>query len=148
MIRAAIAAGLALAAVACAPSTPDARIARDPARFEALPADQQTAAREGRITKGMAPDAVYFAWGRASNEFVGSEDGLATRRWDYVGSQPVYSNTFSAGYGYGLYGRYGRYYGSPYFYDFGPAVSYVPYRRASVWFENDRVVKWERQNRR
>jgi hypothetical protein len=139
---------LAALLASCAPSTPDARIAAQPALFESLPAKQKDLVRQGRIDKGMGTDAVYLAWGRASREFEGSENGAPTLRWDYEGSTPVYHSSFygSYGYGYGRYGRYGRY---PGYYGFGigPEVTYLPYRRASVLFKSGRVISWERSRR-
>lgn len=127
----------------CAPSTPESRIAAQPAMFEGLPPKQKDLVRQGRIDKGMGTDAVYLAWGRASREYEGSEGGQPTLRWDYNGSSPVYTNSYFGAYGWGYgYGRYGRY---PY-YDvgFGPEVTYIPYRRATVLFRNGRVASWER----
>ena len=134
----------------CVPSTPESRIAAQPAMFDGLPAKQQELVRQGRIDKGMGTDAVYLAWGRASREYEGSENGAATLRWDYNGSTPVYSNSgfgpygygWGYGYGYAPYGRYGTY---PYYgVGFGPEVTYIPYRKASVLFRNGRVSSWER----
>jgi hypothetical protein len=139
----------ALLFVACAPSTPDARIAAQPAMFEGLPAKHQNLVRQGQIDKGMSTNAVYLAWGSPSREYEGSENGASTLRWDYSGSTPVYTNSYWGGWGYGGgygygYGRHGGY-GSPYGgYGFGPEVTYVPYRRASVLFKGGRVTSWER----
>jgi hypothetical protein len=132
----------------CAPSTPEARIAAQPALFAALPAKQKELVRQGQIDKGMGTDAVYLAWGRASREYDGYEGSARTLRWDYNGSTPVYSpNGYFGAYGWG-YGRFGPYYGhNPYhFYGIGvgPDVTYVPYRRASVLFRDGRVSSWER----
>jgi hypothetical protein len=142
-------AGCALLLASCAPPTPQARIAAEPALYHHLTDRQQDLVSKGQIDKGMSPDAVYLAWGKASREFVGSEKGKSILRWDYAGSTPVYSESFGGfygggyGYGYGRYGRYGRYY--PYSaFSYGPEVTYVPYRRATVVFENRRVVSWER----
>lgn len=136
---------LALAFASCVPSTPEARIAAQPALFDKLPDRQQELVRQGRIDKGMDTDAVYLAWGRPAREYEGNEGGAATLRWDYAGTTAVYSNQV---YGYGGYGgyRYGRYgrYGSPYGYGIGQEIAYVPYRRASVLFRNGRVASWER----
>lgn len=137
----------ALIFASCVPSTPESRIAAQPAMYEGLPAKQKELVRQGQIDKGMGTDAVYLAWGRASREFEGSEGNVATLRWDYNGSSPVYTNSYGPygwglGYGYGPYGAYGRY---PYYgYGFGPEVVYVPYRKASVLFRNGRVASWER----
>jgi hypothetical protein len=133
---------LALVLAACAPSTPEARIQADPNAYQALSSKQQNLVRQGRIEEGMPPSAVYLAWGRPSRDYMGEEGGTSTRVWDYAGAQPVYSTNYFGSYGYGRYGRYGRsrYYG----YDISPQVTYVPYRKATVWFRNDRVTKWER----
>ncbi len=134
---------LPLLLVSCAPTTPEARIAAQPALFDKLPAKQQELVRQGRIDKGMGTDAVYLAWGRPAREYEGNDGGVPTLRWDYAGTTPVYTNEI---YGYGgyRYGRYGRY-GYPYGYGIGQEVTYVPYRRASVLFRNGRVSSWERK---
>lgn len=132
----------ALLLAACAPSTPQARIDASPALYQKLSDKHQALVRQGRIDRGMSPDAVYLAWGRPAREYEGSEGGVATRRWDYEGSRPVYSSSIYGGYGYG-YGWYGRRH-PIYAYSVAPQVDYIPYRRATVWFRNDRVSKWER----
>lgn len=129
----------------CAPSTPAARIAAQPAMFESLPARQKDLVRQGQIDKGMGTDAVYLAWGRASRVYEGSEGGDPTLRWDYNGSSAIATNSYGYfgpygwGYGYGYGWRYGRY---PYY--AGPDVTYVPYRKATVLFRNGRVDSWEK----
>ena len=133
---------LALVLASCAPSTPDARIAAQPELFEQLPAGQRELVRQGRIDKGMGTDAVYLAWGRPSREYEGSDGDVATLRWDYTGTTPVYSTSYYGSYGYGRFGRYGR---APYYgYGIGPEVTYLPYRRATVLFRGGRVSSWER----
>jgi hypothetical protein len=132
----------------CAPSTPAARIAAQPGMFAGLPARHQELVQQGQIDKGMSPDAVYLAWGRASREYEGYEGKARTLRWDYNGSTPVYAtNGYFGSFGWG-YGRFGPNYGyGPYHYygaGFGPEVTYVPYRRASVLFRNGSVASWER----
>ena len=131
----------------CAPSTPAARIAAQPAMFNALPAKQKEQVRQGHIDKGMGTDAVYLAWGKASREYDGYEGSTRTLRWDYNGSTPAYSSGYFGAFGWGS-GRFGPYYGyNPYhFYGvgYGPEVTYVPYRRASVLFRNGRVTSWDR----
>lgn len=143
-----IAAALVMLLAACAPSTPETRIEANRAAYEELSGRQKNLVSQGRIEEGMPPQAVYIAWGRPSRDYAGQEDGVTTRVWEYAGSQPVYSTNYFGGYGYGgigRYGRYGRCRGGPYYaYGMSPQVTYVPYRKASVWFENDRVRKWER----
>ncbi len=132
-----------LAAVACAPSTPQARIAQNPEKFEALPTRDRELVERGELRRGMSQDAVLLAWGAPGQQYQGSKNGKSAARWDYLGSRPVYSNWSGIGYGYGPYG-YSRYgYAS-----LGPDVTYLPYRLASVWFEDDRVDAWERARAR
>jgi hypothetical protein len=129
----------------CAPSTPAARIAAQPAMYESLPAKQKELVRQGQLAKGMGTDAVYLAWGRASRVYEGSEGGDPTLRWDYNSSSAVVTNSYGNfgpygwGYGYGYGWRYGTY---PY--NAGPDVLYVPYRKATVLFRNGRVDSWEK----
>ncbi len=130
-------AGCAALLASCAPVTPDARINANPTLYSKLSEKEKSLVREGRIANGMSPDAVYLAWGRPSREYEGHERGKATLRWDYTGTMPVYTTGWS--------GYYGSYWRRPYYgYALGPEVTYVPYRRASVWFENRRVTSWER----
>ncbi len=134
-----------LLAVSCAPVTPQARIDRNPRIFESLPERHKPLVARGEIARGMSKDAVWLAWGAPSQRFEGFTDGRRTDRWDYDAHRPVhhttYYGTFGYGYGLGRYGRYGYPYGA---YGIGPEVTYIPYRRASVWFAGDSVEGWER----
>lgn len=127
----------------CAPSTPQARIAKNPQVFAALPKKEQNLVAQGQLARGMSPDAVMLAWGDPEQRFEGVKDSKKTDRWDYAGSRPVYTSTFYGGYGYGR-GKYGHRNSLGYGYGFGPEVTYIPYRIASVWFVNSRVDSWER----
>lgn len=89
----------------------------------------------------MSPEAVLLAWGSPANKSEGFRNGRDTERWEYAGTRPVYTTHFGGGYGRGFYGPY-RYSGVGM--GLGPDVTYVPYRRASVWFVNGRVDEWER----
>lgn len=144
MILCALLVGLSL--VSCVPSTPQARIDKEPGKFAALSEKQRNLVQQGQISRGMPQDAVYLAWGRPAGVFQGSKDGKSTERWDYAGSRPVYTTGFygAYGYGYGRYGGRGRYGYPGLGFAMGPEVAYVPYRIASVWFVNDRVDSWER----
>ncbi len=135
------AAGLALMfAVSCAPQTPDYRISMRPAVYQSLSEKNKDLVRQGEIAKGMDRDAVALAWGSPSSRVEGLRDGKAMERWDYQGTKPVVTNNFYGGYGYGAYGSY-RYSGIGG--GFGPQVTYLPYRKASVWFIRGRVEEWE-----
>ena len=136
----------AILASSCAPSTPAARIAAQPAMYERLSSHEKELVSQGQIDKGMGTDAVYLAWGRANREYDGSEGGARTLRWEYTGTTPVYGSSFGYfgpyGWGHGRLGPYGYY---PYNgYPYGPDVVYAPYRRASVLFRNGRVASWEK----
>ncbi|MEP4077047.1 hypothetical protein [Haloferula sp.] len=126
---------------ACAPTTPATRIEQNPGKFWKLSDEDQALIRQGQIRRGMSPDAVYYAWGKPAREFSGADESSSTMRWDYTGSTPVYSTGFAGGYR-GGYGRYGRYY-PRYGYGYSQQVTYVPYRKSTVWFRNNRVTKWE-----
>ncbi|MEX1114233.1 MAG: hypothetical protein WEB53_03220 [Akkermansiaceae bacterium] len=128
----------------CAPSTPQARIDRQPEKFASLSKKDQDLVQQGLINKGMPPAAVELAWGRPDRIFEGSKNQQASARWDYTGTLPVYSSSIYGGYGYGYGPYYGRGRYGNYGYGFRPEVAYIPYRMASVWFINDRVDAWER----
>lgn len=134
-MKSALFALVAVLLASCAPSTPATRIAANPAKYEKLSPKHQELVRQGRIDTGMTPDAVALAWGSPSQRFDGHDGKARTSRWDYSGSRPVYSSSWYGGYRYGYYSRYA--------WSIAPEVTFIPYRRASVWFRNDRVSKWE-----
>lgn len=129
-------------------TSPEARIAADPAVFEDLSAKHQDLARQGRVTEGMSKDAVYLAWGRPHETKESSRDGKARETWVYYGSESIPLQTVGVGIGYGDYchGRYGGW-GGP-FYDVGYHHARRDYVAAKVEFDKDRVVYWERNERR
>ena len=133
----------------CFPATPQARIERNPEKFNALPAAHQELVKQGQIDSGMSQDAVYLAWGTPSRTFQGQRKNQMTERWDYAATEavPVYGS-------YGMYGNdlspYGPY-GPPCQYGhlgrgyhIGSDFTYVPYRVASVWFTDRKLDSWER----
>ena len=130
-----------LALASCAPTSPAGRIDRNPEIYDSLPAKQQQEVRDGRISRGMSYEAVLLAWGRPARRIEQMRAEGPVVRWDYTGTQPVYTNHFYGGYGRGYHGRYGRY--SRTAIGFGPQIDYVPYHRASVWFVDGRVDAWE-----
>lgn len=127
---------LAALFASCAPSTPATRIAANPATFQQLSPRHQELVSEGRIDTGMSTDAVALAWGSPDGRFDGHDGEARTSRWDYQGARPIYTTDFYGGFGYGYCGRHA--------WRVVPEVTYVPYRRASVWFRDDLVTRWER----
>ena len=136
-----VAASLALVAASCAPQSPASRISMRPDVYERLSENEKQLVRNGEIAKGMGRDAVALAWGSPSAEVDGLRNGRRMQRWDYNGSEPVYTNRIFGGYSSGVYGPYGY---SGIGAGIGPEVTYLPVREASVWFIGGRVDEWER----
>ena len=132
---------VALLAVSCAPQTPAYRISMRPAAFEGLSEKNKELVRNGEIAKGMGKDAVLLAWGSPAGRVDGLKNGKTMERWDYRGTKPVVTHNIYGGFGSGRYGPY-RYSGIGG--GFGPEVSYLPYRKGSVWFLHGKVDEWER----
>lgn len=130
-----------LATVSCTPSTPSARIAERPLAFEKLSETHKELVQRGDIAKGMGMSAVALAWGEPARRVEGIKGSRRTERWEYDGARPVVTNHFYGGYGFGRYGPY-RYSGVGA--GFGPEVTYIPYRKSTVWFIGGKVDKWER----
>lgn len=126
----------------CAPSTPLTRIQERPQDFARLSEKHKNLVSRGEIAKGMSKDAVALAWGSPASQIEGLRNGKFSERWDYMGREAVTRNHFFGGYSSGGYGPY-RY--SGYRAGFGPEITYIPYRKASVWFVGGRVDEWERQ---
>ena len=137
--------GIGLMAASCVPSTPQTRIQQHPELYAALSSSQQALVQRGELAKGMTAEAVMLAWGPPAMRYEGNDKGRDSMRWDYTGARAVYSSQFYGVYGYGGYGYHGHHGYYPYSgFGFAPDVAYVPYRRASVWFVNNRVDGWER----
>jgi hypothetical protein len=130
----------------CAPSTPQQRIARNPAAFQSLTKKQQDLVSQGLISRGMPAQAVVLAWGPPSRRYEGASQGATTQRWDYFGTQAVVTNQFGFGPGWGRAGAWGRCGWGPYGWGdpfWGPDIAYIPYRRATIVFKNEKVDSWE-----
>jgi hypothetical protein len=126
----------------CVSSTPQTRIKEHPQDYARLSEKHKDLVSRGEIAKGMSKDAVILAWGSPAAYIEGLRSGKLTERWDYMGREAVTRNHFFGGYSSGKYGPYGY---SGYGAGFGPEITYVPYRKASVWFVGNRVDEWERE---
>lgn len=127
----------------CAPSTPQTRIEKQPAKYAGLGKADRDFALQGKIRRGMTSDAVELAWGAPARKFVGSKHSKHTERWDYVGSQPVgISSFYYGGFGY-PYGGYGQGVYSGAGFTIAPELVQIHYLKASVWFVDHRVESWE-----
>jgi len=135
-----------LLGTSCVPITPQTRIAKHPDLYAALNPSERNLVERGELAKGMTRDAVFLAWGPPAMSYEGYHEGKASMRWDYTGAQAVYSERFYGVYGYSGHGYRGHnvHPYSAYAYGFAPELAFVPYRRASVWFINNRVDGWER----
>jgi hypothetical protein len=130
---------------ACAPSTPQSRIAAHPEKYSRLSAKHKALVDVGKIDRGMPKDAVLLAWGAPESRYEGHENRRTIERWDYAGSRPVFVHSFQGGYGiYDYWGGDGYYRPYGYRYAVGPELVYMPYTRASVTFSGNKVESWER----
>lgn len=133
----------------CAPSTPQQRIAKNPAAYQSLTTKHKEQVSQGLISRGMPPEAVILAWGPPSRRYEGASKGVSAQRWDYIGQQAVVTNTMGFGGGWGRFGGwrgYGPYgwggvWGDPFW---GPEIAYIPYRRATIVFKQQKVDSWEK----
>ncbi len=150
--------GLALmAGLASCTSPVERRITANPELYNKLSGNEKSLVSQGRIREGFTKEAVFLAMGRPDQVAAGSQKGAKLEKWTYVGTQPVYSDSYGFGWG-GGYGRfgggyrrggfgYGYGYGGawdPFWGGYGPTVTYVPYKAASVTFRSGRVTEYMR----
>lgn len=130
------------------------RIASNPELYSKLADSDKVLVNQGRIREGMTKESVFLSWGRPDQVSEGSQKGVKIEKWTYVGTQPVYTQSYGLGWGGGGYGYgwgrgFGRgygYYGAwdPYWGGYGPSVTYVPYKAATVSFRGNRVTEYIR----
>lgn len=128
---------VACALQACAPITPADRIAQNPVIFQSLTPAQQLLVQQGRIEKGMTPNAVLLAWGAPDSQIHGEKDGRKLERWIYRGYETVTVMSDPIGPYMGPYGWYDPFYPRT-------STAYVPTQAAYVEFVNGKVSSWEK----
>src|SRR4051794_40712002 len=72
-------------------ATPEQRITDHPEIFQRLSPRDQDLVKVGKIREGMAPDAVYLAWGTPDQKGTGVARGHAVETWIY--SEYYYANS-------------------------------------------------------
>ena len=108
--------GRAVFAVLCAVflaacATPAARIKKNQALFDALPAAEQALIREGKVAIGFTPDMVRLAVGEPDQRWIRTDAQGKSEIWSYT--------TYDGLDGVPLYRGHYHYYvgGYPFFYD-------------------------------
>ena len=130
----------ALLTVACHTPTPADRIAKNPAVYGGLSSEHRSLVQQGRICKGMSPDAVLLAWGKPNAAPIeGEKDGKKLVRWVYKSYEPVMVTT--DWFGAPVCGPRG--WCDPFY--AGTGTAYVPTDSAYVEFTNGKVSAWERK---
>lgn len=139
VVRSLVAAASASFLVAC--STPAARIKRNQALFDSLPAAEQTLVREGKVAIGFTPDMVRLAVGDPDQRWTRTDAEGRTEIWSYT--------TYDGFDGSPLYrGYYHRHHGGyPFFYDSFYHGSARPREYFKVTFSEGEVTAVEQDQR-
>lgn len=124
---------------ACA--TPEARIKRNQAVFDALPAAEQALIREGKVGVGFTPDMVLLAVGDPDQRWTRTDAQGRAEIWSYT--------TYDGQDGAPLYrGYYHRYQGGyPFFYDDYSSGSARAREYFKVTFKDGKVTMVEQDAR-
>ena len=133
--------GLILLGLLAGCATPDARIKRNRALFDALPAESQALIKEGKVAIGFTPDMVRLAVGDPDQRWVRTDAKGQTEMWSYT--------TYDGSDGVPLYrGYYHRYYGGyPFYYDSLYQSSARAREYFKVTFAEGRVTQVEQDSR-
>jgi hypothetical protein len=92
-------------------STPEARIRRNQALFDSLPAAEQALIREGKVAVGFTPEMVRLAVGDPDQRWIRTDAQGQTEIWSYTSYVSVSGGPLYRGY----YHRYHE--GYPFFND-------------------------------
>lgn len=91
-----------VALLAACSTTPEQRIAKNPALFDTFPPQVRQKIRAGEVEIGFTPDMVRLALGEPSRVFSRQTETGAAELWVYHNNGP----RFSIGVGVGTYGRH------------------------------------------
>lgn len=128
------------AAVLAACSTPQSRIKKHQAQFDAYPPEVQQKIRDGQVETGFTFDQVELALGAPDRTFTESQPGREREIWSYGGNcEP----RVGFGFGYGSWHRGGVGTGV----SVGTGGAYDCADRIRVTFEGGRVVDVRRRTR-
>lgn len=129
---------LLLSAALAACQTPQSRIKKNQAAFDAYPPEIQRAIREGRVEVGFTAEQAMIALGKPDRVYTSKTAASSQEFWEYgIGRSSV-------GFGFGMSTMGG---GSGYGTGVGVNTSDLgdPRARVRVAFENGKVVSVERR---
>ena len=131
--------GLILAAAMAACQSPQSRIRKNQAVFDASPPEAQRAIREGRVEVGFTPEQVTMALGKPDRVYTQKTAASTQEVWAYGGG-----GGSSVGFGLGMSSMGGGGFGS----SIGVSSDVADAKeRVRVVFENGRVARVERREK-
>jgi hypothetical protein len=95
-------------------ATPDARIKKNQALFDSLPAEAQGQIREGKVSLGFTPEMVKLAVGEPDRRAIRTDAAGRTEVWSYTRYEAADGLPVYTGYYHRYYPGY-RYYGSGFY---------------------------------
>ena len=128
-----------VALAAC--STPAARIKRNQALFDALPAAEQALVREGKVGIGFTPDMVRLAVGEPDQRWIRTDAQGKTEIWSYTTYDGLDGTPLYRGYYHSYSGGY------PFFYDDFYHRSARPREYFKVTFSGGKVSEVRQDSR-
>ncbi len=124
--------GSAFILISCS-STPQSRIEENPMMYNQLPSEYKNAVREGRIEKGMPPEAVFLAWGKPYSISEKEDAHSKSLIWYYATRRFLRHSSYD----------YDPIYYPYYFYSPEPGC-YIIDPEGYVQFIDNKVVSWEK----